>query len=436
MTLKEKIKGVNFPVRKIIYTLLIACFSSLILSVATVWNFWFLWFLFIFVSYFYCIFNIDKKEDLFYYFIKSLKALFFFLPIAAIFYTFLFTWKMVKDAWSSLDASAAAVWGAIWWFMVIFLSLIIWLVWWFIIWMFAKKPKEEINAKSIWILFLVLIILIFSYSTGNNSEKNLKNNSSDLKSTVQTWNLEEIEKTDRKEENLSDKIWFNLTSFAFVKWDFSENFEFSYDFENKSGKDIIWFNWKFEIYDIFNDKLGTFNINKIWEFKNNEKISEKENYWYNSFLSENVKLSKLKFEDLKFKYIIEKIIFSEDFDKNNKIFWKNTWKDIEKISYEILNKLTKKWDFSEYLEFEVKITNNSEKNIRWIKWSFSIYNIFWEKLWKYELNLTKEIKKWENLIEKINFNLNQFISEEYELWKTDFSLIKYNFDIEEIIYVE
>lgn len=435
MDIKEKIKDLKFPIRKLIFTLIITCFSGLIISVSTVWGFSFLGFFIIFVSYFYCISGIDKKEDLFYFFIKTIKSLFFFLPIAAIFYTFLFTGKMVSSSSNSLDAWAVAVWWAIWWFMVIFLSLVIWLVWGFIIWMFAKKPKEEIKSRSIWILFLAIIILIFYYASSNNSlEISNNKNSSQIQSVNQTWNLEKQD--NKKEENLSDKILFNLTSFNFVKWDYSNSFEISYDVENKSWKDIIWFEWNFEIYDIFNDKLWTFNLDKIGEFKNNEKFSEKSNYRYNQFLSEHTKLSKQKFEDLKFKYKINKIVFKDDFDSANKIFWKNTWKDIEKINYEILNKIVKKWDFSENLEFEVKVTNNSEKNIKWIKWGFSFYNIFWEKLWSYELNLTKDIKKWESLNEKLTFSVNQFISDEVELSQTDFSLLKYNFDIENVVYSE
>ena len=157
-------KNVKFPIRKIVYSLIIACFSAILVSFASVFAFSFIGFLILFAVYFFSIWKLETKEYIFYYFIRTIRALFFFLPISAIFYSISLTNTMVESSWSGLEAGATAVWGAIWGFMVIILCLIIWLVWGLIIWAFAKKPeKEQNNWKSIWILFLIILWLSIFY---------------------------------------------------------------------------------------------------------------------------------------------------------------------------------------------------------------------------------------------------------------------------------
>lgn len=440
-------KNLKYPVRKIIYSLIIACLWALLVSFASVFAFSFIGFIILFWVYLFSIWNLESKEYIYYYSIRTIRALFFFLPLSAIFYSISLTNTMVESSWNSLEAWATAVWWAIWWFMVIWLCLIIWLVWGLIIWTFAQKPKEEQNTwRSIWILFLVILWLSIYYlnqtseieKTINWNTTEIQGNSSNIISTTNTWItvVKEEKNSEKVETKLSDLISFKLTSYNLVKWDYSNSFEFSYDLENKSWKNILWYKWTFEVFDMFDDSLWKFNLNKIWEFNSWAVIKEKWNYNYNEFLSENVKLWKAKFEDLKYKYSITEIIYKDKYDFWNKVFWSNTWKDTDKVNYEIVNKISKKWDFQNYTDFEVKVINNSGKSIKGIKWWFSIYNIFWEKLWRYEINITKVVKSWNSINENIQYSINQFINEENELYDTDFSLLKYNFDIENIVYSE
>ncbi len=439
-------KDVKFPTRKVVHSLVIACLWTILVSFASVFAFSFVGFIILFWVYLFSIWKLESKEYIFYYSIKTIRALFFFLPLSAVFYSISLTNTMVESSWSSLEAWATAVWWAIWGFIVIGLCLIIWLVWGLIIWTFAKKPKKEQNTwRSIWILFLIILWLSFYYLSQTSEVEKVINwdnmgtqkNTSNIISTTSTWVIIEEKKNNKEgETKLSDLLSFKLTSYNLVKWDWSDSFEFSYEIENKSWKNILWYKWSFEIFDLFDDSLWKFNIDKIETFSSWTLVKEKWNYSYNEFLSDNVKLWKAKFEDLKYKYSISKIIYENDYDFSNKVFWNNTWKDIDKVSYEIESKESKKWDFQNYIEFEVKIENSSEKTIKGIKWGFSIYNIFWEKLWSYEVNITKEIKSWANISEKMQYSINEFMNKENEIYETDFSLLKYNFNIENIVYSE
>lgn len=455
----------DYPIRKIIYSLIIATLAAILVSFASVFAFSFVGFIILFWIYLFSIWKLESKDYIYYYSIRTIRSLFFFLPISAIFYSISLTNTMVESSWDSLEAWATAVWGAIWWAMVIFLCLIIWLVWGLIIWTFAKKPIEVQNTwRSIWILFLIILWLSVYYLNQTseiektiNAKSNLEQeNSSEIISTTNTWitnddedkkeiTNEEVKEEDKsktnkveekKELKLSDLLWFKLTSYNFVKWDWSESFEFTFDIQNKSWKDILWYKWNFELFDLFDDSLWKFNIDKIWEFNSWSNIKEKWNYHYNQFMSENVKLWKANFKDLKYKYNITKIIYKDEYDFSNKNFWSNTWKDTDKINYEIKNIKSIKWDYQKFIEFDIIITNNSEKNIKGIKWWFNLYNIFWEELWSYNINLIKEIKAWSKISEKSKYSINEFISTENDLYESDYDLIKYNFEIENVVYYE
>jgi hypothetical protein len=168
-------KNIKFPIRKLVYSLIIALFSSFLVSFSSVFAFSFSWFLILFVVYFFMTQSLETKDYIFYYFIRTIKSLFFFLPISAIFYSISLTFTMVSSTTDDLSAWATAVWGTLWSFVVVFICLVIWLVWWLIIWTFAKEPKQEQNTwRSIGILFLVIITLsIFYLSQVSTVEKEI-----------------------------------------------------------------------------------------------------------------------------------------------------------------------------------------------------------------------------------------------------------------------
>ncbi|MDQ7023835.1 MAG: hypothetical protein Q9M97_10225 [Candidatus Gracilibacteria bacterium] len=259
---------------------------------------------------------------------------------------------MVTSAGDDLSAGASAVGGAIGGFMIIVICLVIGLVGGLIIGAFAKKPEKEQNSgKSIGILFLVILGLsIFYLNQISEIEKVIKGDNIESSDFINTTNTGTIEKKSLIEENnnkssevkLTDLIGFKLVSYNLVEGDYSKSFEFGTEIENKSGKDILGYKGSFEVFDMFDDKLGKFNLGKIGNFNSGAILKEKENYSYNEFMSDNVKLGKSKFENLKYKYSIEQIIYKDDYNYENKIFGNNTGKDIDKIEYRLLNKKSKK----------------------------------------------------------------------------------------------
>lgn len=180
-----EIKNQKMLLMKTIYTFIVVWFASLLITIATLWSFSFWAFALLFAIYFLSIFKIWNKKYIYYYFIKSLKAIFFFMPIAALVYSIAMTNQAVWVAWA-----AGGLWAWIWWFVIVFMALVFGLVGWWIVWMFAKEPKmdeKENTWISLWLFFVVLIwISIYLWTQVSPIEKVFN----DVKSSTWTTNNE------------------------------------------------------------------------------------------------------------------------------------------------------------------------------------------------------------------------------------------------------
>mgnify|MGYP007013249570 CR=1 FL=1 len=243
----------------------------------------------------------------------------------------------------------------------------------------------------------------------------------------------EIPTTPIKEDEKN--IILSLKSFELAEGDYSNYFKFWVMWENKSEKNIIGMAGKLEIYDMFDDKLGTYNIQYIGLLSWGRSIEDTYYYDYNQFIDTDIKLGKSTFKDLTYKYSIDKVIYEENFNKNDKLFEKNTWEWIEAIEPKIVNKKAEKGSYgNNSVEFTLEIANKSDKVIKWIKGGYYIYDIFGNKLKWYELNVTAPINSGAVYKTTVNYDVNQFIADETSVYSTDFDYLKYNFAIEKIIY--
>jgi hypothetical protein len=86
------------------------------------------------------------------------------------------------------------------------------------------------------------------------------------------------------------------------------------------------------------------------------------------------------------------------------------------------------------VSFDISITNNSEQMVKGIKWGFYIYDMFGDKLKWYTVNITDSILSWATYTETLRYDINQFINKEWDVFDTDFTYLKYNFDIEKVLF--
>lgn len=434
---------IKFPVKKAIYALFISALASILVSFASVFAFSVVWFIVIFVVCFFSVYKEDNSDALYNYFIRSIKYLFFFLPISAIFYSSSITNSIVSSADTTLEAWAWAVWGAIWGFVVIVICLIIGLVWGLIIWAFSKKVEiKEDKTRSLGLLFVTILILSVVYLNKTSEVEKVIEWTNNVEVEQQVWEKNEDsdesseEGDSNNEESLNDKIGFSLDWFEYVKWDFMDSFKYVVTLENKSDKEIAAYKWGFEVYDLFGDRLWNYSLDRISSLKAWDKYSDELSFSYNSFDSNDVKLSKLKLDWISVKYEIDEIIYVEDLDLENNQYSVNTGEGLDKVSYKVLSKENKEGDFQNYLVYNVEIKNNSDKQIKGIKWGFYAYDLFWEKIWSYELNITTPINALESINEELSYSINQFMSEDNKVYETPSDYLKYNFKIEKVVYAE
>lgn len=321
--------------------------------------------------------------------------------------------------------------------IVAFLSMII-------IWSFIKKSQKKWDIKrSYWIISL-LILFSFLYYLYNSpflwkvvefGQRNIEKTEESRKDEIDYIATETGSFLEEKVD-LSELIWFKLLSFDLVDGDYSKDFQFWYEIENKSGKELLWVKWKFEVYDIFDDKLSEFDIYKIGSIGSGTTLSEKSNYYYNAYIDDDVRLWETKFEDMRYTYEITELIYLDDYDSTQKLLGKNTGQDVYTVDYSIISKNARKWDYTHHVDYDIVVTNNSSKDIKGIKWKIISYNIFWDELANYDFRFTKGIKTWETLQDTIKISINEYIEKELELYNTDFDFLKYSFDIESVIYIE
>ena len=380
--------------------------------------------------------------------------LFYFMPISAIIFSFAFTGAIATQWWDSLTTAWGVIGGMLGGSLFVFVAVIVGLVWWLILRSTNKKPEStkkewfKSNAWSYWFIILYVIIASLIRGLGNipQTEWNTNNESDTIKTVWEEengWNNnEEKNDSEPKEgwndtESLIDDVSFKLNDFRTVQWDFWKTFEFDVKLSNTSQEDILAILWYFEVYDMFGDKLWRYNIEKVSDFKAWDTYNDTLKYSIVLFTSVDTKLSKSEFKDLEYKYGIEKIIFKKDWSNENKVQGNHIGQDIGNIDFYIDNKESAQWQYYDSsIKFNVRVVNNGEKNVKGIKWGFYIYDIFGKEVNLYSINITEPIASWATYTKTMEYDINEFMVEDMNIFNMDFEYMKYKFEIDDVIFTE
>lgn len=443
------------PVRKLLRALLPTLFAFQIVMRNTLNHFSY-WFLVTYLFVLFLIWGIEDKSYLRYYCLKCVEMLFYFMPISAIIFSFVLTWNIATQGWDNIATAGGIIWGMIGGSIFVFISIVVWLVWWLILRSTNKKPESTRKEGFKWkawsygllILYVILASLIWwgssiaKIDTLTTDESNTIKTIVDEQSVVDKEGIENnvTNPSDKKEDvveekSLIDDVSFKLNDFRTIEWDFSKHFEFDVELSNTSEQDILWLQGYFEVYDMFGDKLWKFTIEEVGAFTVGDSYTDTWKYSMNQFMSEQIKLSKTIYKDLEYKYGVEEIIYKIDWDTENKVQWKNIGQGIENIDFVVLNKNSIDGQYGmNSVSFDISITNNSEQMVKGIKWGFYIYDMFGDKLKWYTVNITDSILSWATYTETLRYDINQFINKEWDVFDTDFTYLKYNFDIEKVLF--
>lgn len=175
-----------------------------------------------------------------------------------------------------------------------------------------------------------------------------------------------------------------------------------------------------------------------------KKIYELQKYYKNQLLKEAKSYIKKKKYDKAIKKIDKIISVLGSSDDLTEL--KEKYKKMKSVQYvkivvadkTVTPKDADNWIFSNYVNFVFNITNNSNKAIKGIEGILTVNDLFGKKILDIGCDFTGHtIKLGETYTETdMRFECNEFIQEHMKLFNTDYSDLKFQYNITKIIYID
>lgn len=108
----------------------------------------------------------------------------------------------------------------------------------------------------------------------------------------------------------------------------------------------------------------------------------------------------------------------------------------KKVSMEITKKAFTERGYQEFNEFTLKLTNNTEKDITGVKGTITFMDLFGDTIDGANLSYDEGIKVGESKLYLAGIDYNQFIDESIELRQIDLENLKYEWEVNTIIYAD
>lgn len=106
----------------------------------------------------------------------------------------------------------------------------------------------------------------------------------------------------------------------------------------------------------------------------------------------------------------------------------------KKIGFEITKKKLSNEGFISVQEFTFQITNNTDQDIEGVQGTVNLFDLFGNKIKSVKLTYDKGISKGETKLYQASIDYNQFIDSDIKLGSKELSKMKYEFDVDTIIY--
>jgi len=109
----------------------------------------------------------------------------------------------------------------------------------------------------------------------------------------------------------SQKVGLEITAKDFKQIDYRDYITMTFKFINNTDKDIKGVEGTITFYDIFDNKISETGLGYDEGIPANESSVWKSGMNYNEFMEENVKLKNTELENLKYKWEVKTIIYSD-----------------------------------------------------------------------------------------------------------------------------
>ena len=258
----------------------------------------------------------------------------------------------------------------------------------------SKVAQEENFSNKHGLVIVILSVFILAIILGNIKEKKIIDNKI-VSNSNQTENIELDNSQQNNESAEHEKIKENevdikINSKDFVEGDFSDQITMNLEFTNKTDRDMRGVEGLLVLYDIFDNEIKSIKVAYDQSISKNSSKVWDTGLDYNQFMDEDIKLKDTKLEDLSYKWDINKVVYADD------VQWQN--KEGKKVDLVIEEKGYFEGDFLDRITMKLKFTNNTDKDIKGIEGVVIFYDIFDNEIKtlniSFEPKLTLAESKW------------------------------------------
>lgn len=277
------------------------------------------------------VYQFTEKNHIIERFFRLTEISLFLLPLSAIIFSFVFGSRAVSSATNGVEQAGAALGTAIGGTFVVVLFFIIGLVGGVIMHLIANKYEKKAEASEIKqsetlsnnhgiILSLVAIILLTiimgSVSSAQYSE-NAAIGNKELSNSLQQGGTNQANTTNTEQaKTKTKKVTLEITKKGFIAANYTsgsyqDQITMSLKFTNTIDKEIRGVEGVLTFYDIFDNKISVIKVNYVKGIPANSSKIWEEKIDYNQFIDEDVKLKNTELKDLKYKWEVSTVIYTD-----------------------------------------------------------------------------------------------------------------------------
>ncbi|MCI8417573.1 MAG: hypothetical protein HFI33_08815 [Lachnospiraceae bacterium] len=225
---------------------------------------------------------------------------------------------------------------------------------------------------------------------------------------------------------------------------YSDRVEFHFEVANRTNRTIKGVQGILTVYDMFGKEILTINCDFTGESIPGKNVItfDELGMEINPFIDTHVKLYTTDFSDLKFTYKVTDIVY-DDGENSTKEQSVTELTENPKIIVSVLDKQSLDVDFnvsrySPRVNFTFQVFNNTSKNIKGVQGVLTIKDLFGVDIMSGNLDFTGETipANYYVIFRDLGLDINKFMDEHVKVYTTDFSDLKFEYNVTSIVYTD
>lgn len=297
------------------------------------------------------------------------------------------------------------------------------------------------------ILALFLIVSSFASCDSNSKVDNSIQSGNTSSSTNNNTNDDKSNNNnDNNNPSNNNKNDFNITISVTSKTNipediyngrYSDRVEFSFAIKNNESKDVKGIKGVLKIQDLFGNSIMNLNCDFTGKkiTKGTSTVFTGIGIDINEFMGNHTKLYNEKYDDLKFEYEIQKIVYYGVATTT-----KTTY---DEVAINVVNKSNLAEDiyngrYSPEVLFDFDVFNKSSKSIKGIQGVLVVSDLFGDEIIRINCDFTgKNISSQDSAqYEDMSIEINEFMDSHVSLYNEDFSDLNFEYIIKTIVYTD